>query len=137
LDGFPKLKRNAAAWNLMADPNIAGTLALGVDLSNRELNGRIELTEIGLEQLRMLLYYLDPKQKDPSIKSIIQILNASKLIAGIDRVSIPIESGLIDVIIDMRVVGAPIPLPKIRQFPIGTLITNLISEQNAVPKDKT
>jgi hypothetical protein len=129
LNDFPAVKRRASSWNLLADPFIGGAINLKVDLVNRELNGRMDLTQVGLEQVRMTLYYLDPNQKDPSIKSVIQILNAAKLVAGIERVSVPIESGLIDMIIQMRLAGAPIPLPKIQQFPLGKLISNIVSEK--------
>jgi hypothetical protein len=129
LNDFPAVKKRAANWNLLADPYVGGAVNLKVDLVNREINGRMDLTQIGLEQVRMLLYYLDPNQKDPSIKTVIQILNAAKLVAGIERVSVPIESGLIDVIIQMRLAGAPIPLPKIQQFPLGKLISNIVTEK--------
>jgi hypothetical protein len=124
LDRFPRMKSKAESWLLGKNPSIDGTFQFKQNFTQNSSGGNFELTKIGLEQLRMILFYLDPEQKDLTIQTIADVLNYSSLVAGVERVSMPIKNGELDVDIRLKFLGAPLPLPKIRRFPVHQIIAN-------------
>lgn len=124
LDRFPRMKSKAESWLLGKNPSIDGTFQFKQNFAQNSSGGNFELTKIGLEQLRMILFYLDPEQKDLTIQAIADVLSYSSLVAGVERVSMPIKNGELDVDIRLNFLGAPLPLPKIRRFPVHQIIAN-------------
>ncbi len=122
IDNFPKLKERATSWSLLSDPYIDGTIHFNFDFKSRDMSGGIEITSIGREQLKMILYYVDPQERDPNIRNIRNALN----IGEIRNVSVPLKNGLIGIDVDVRLLSAPIPTPKIQRFPISQLVGNFM-----------
>lgn len=126
IDNFPKLKARATSWSLLSDPYIDGTVHFNFDFKSRDMSGGIEITSIGREQLKMILYYVDPQERDPNIRTIRTALN----FGDIRNVSVPLKNGLIGLDVDVRALGAPLPIPKIQKFPISQLIGNFMDQGN-------
>ena len=121
LDQFPHLKGKAGSWDVFSDPNLDANVHLAFDMINNDMSGGIDITTIGKEQLKMLLYYLDPDLTNPSLNPIRTALNFGDVV----KVSVPIKNGFIGLDVGVTVLAVPIPLPKLQQFPIGQLISNL------------
>lgn len=122
IERFPNLKGKASTWSLFgSNPYLDGTVHLNYDIRNNDLQGGLEITSIGKEQLKMILFYIDPYEKDETMASIRSGLNFGEP----RQVSVPIKNGFIDFIVDVRVLGAPLPLPKLQRFPISQVIQNL------------
>ncbi len=130
LDDYPKLKRKARGWSLLSNPYLDGSIQLKYDLRSRDLDGGLEITSIGEEQLKMILFYVDPKEDNPTVSQIRTALNFGEL----SHLSVPIKNGFVGLDVDIRVLKVPIPLPNIRGFPIAQLIDN-IKEQSDAPEE--
>jgi hypothetical protein len=120
LNDFPKLRKKARNWSLLSDPYLDGSLQLKYNLRNSDLDGGIEITSIGEEQLRMILFYVDPKEENPTISQIKSALNYGEL----SHLSVPIKNGFVGIDVDIRALQVPIPLPNVRGFPISQLVEN-------------
>lgn len=120
LSGFPNLRKKAKGWSFLSNPHLDGTLHLRYDLRTNDLGGSIDITSIGKEQLKMILYYIDPKQENPTIAQLRSALNFGE----VSEVSVPIKNGFIGLDVDLRLLKAPIPTPSLRGFPIAQLVEN-------------
>ena len=133
IEDFPNLRSKATSWALFASPFIDATLHIQHNMVSKDIEGQIDITSIGVEQLKMILYYIDPDEKDPSLRGLISMLDIGGVVADVDLVQIPIQNGLMDLDIDLNFLAAPLPIPKIERIPIGQLIDNYTSE--AAPVD--
>ena len=132
IDRFPNLKGKAESLiPPFSNPYLDGTLHLSYDLNTNEITGGIAITSIGKEQLKMILYYIDPFEQNRTISDIRKSLN----IGEVRQVSIPIKNGEIDLDVDVRVLEIPIPTPKLTRFPISQLIGNF-KDQSAEENSK-
>jgi hypothetical protein len=68
----------------------------------------------------MILYYIDPTDRDSTISSIKTALN----FGDIKLVSIPIKNGEIGLDVRVRLLVTPIPTPTLQGFPIAKLLEN-------------
>jgi hypothetical protein len=119
IERFPNLKGKATSWNLFSNPYLDGAVHLTYDFKSNDMAGGIDITSIGKEQLRMMLYYIDPFEQNPTITDI-----RGKLAYGeVRKVSIPLKNGEIGLEVDLRVV-VPVPTPKLTRFPISQIIQN-------------
>lgn len=131
LEPFPQVLERAKGWGPGSDPLLSGDLKLTVDLERQDLEGFINMSRIGREPMRMMIYYLDPHEQDPSLSPIRQALT----VADVDHVVIPIRNGFLDVDVRARLLAVPVPLPKISQFPIGQIIQNIKTEASDASED--
>ncbi|SMF66301.1 hypothetical protein [Pseudobacteriovorax antillogorgiicola] len=127
LEAFPNILRRLQGWSYTDKPEISGNMNLALDLENRDINGSMEITEIGKEQLKSILFFLDPEGQDPGLNSARQALVAS----DINYVSIPIKHGFLEVDIGLSVLAIPVPLPKMSGFPVSQIIANFTSSDEA------
>lgn len=132
-DSFPKLQEKMRGFSLLASsPYIDGTLRLKYDAISGDMAGGMEITSIGKEQLKMVLLYLDPDDKNPTLVSIRKALN----IGEVRQVSVPIRNGQIGIDVDVRLLSAPIPTPKLQRFPLAQLVRNFTGGNTATKVDK-
>ena len=132
-DSFPKLQEKMRGFSILASsPYIDGTLRLKYDAISGDIAGGMEITSIGKEQLKMVLLYMDPDDKNPTLVSIRKALN----IGEVRQVSVPIRNGQIGVDVDVRVLSAPIPTPKLQRFPLAQLVRNFTGNSAAAKVDK-
>lgn len=121
IKNFPNLNSKKSSWSFTGNPYLDGSTHLKYDFPSNDMIGGIEMTSIGKEQLKMMLYYVDPEQKNPTISELISALS----IGDLQHVSIPIKNGQIDMTMDIRVLGTPVPTPKLTRFPISQFIGNI------------
>lgn len=137
IDRFPNLKGKGDSFiSVFSNPYLDGTVQLSYDMLTNEMGGGIEITSIGKEQLKMILYYVDPFEQNPTISDIRSALNLGE----VRQVSIPIKNGEIGMSVDVRVLGAPLPTPKLTRFPLSQMIKNFIdqgSSQDKKPEEST
>jgi hypothetical protein len=119
-DEFPKLKEKARTLGDSDSKKIGGTVHFKYDFLSHSMEGNVDITSIGKDQLKLLLYYIDPEEKKPNITS----LRKALIVGDLKLVKIPIENGNIGLDLDLRVLGAPIPLPQIRKFPVSQIVRN-------------
>ena len=85
----------------------------------------------------MMLYYLDPEEKDGTLGAIRKAL----MFGDVKSVSIPIKNGYMGMEIDLTALGLPIPLPKVARIPIAQIVKNVMdgtqSAENANGGDGT
>jgi len=120
IERFPNLAGKASSWNLFSNPYIDGTVHLLYDLKSNDISGGVEITSIGKEQLRMMLFYVDPFEQNPTIGDIRKAL----ALGEVRQVSIPLKNGEVGMEVDVRVLSAPIPTPKLSRFPISQILQN-------------
>jgi hypothetical protein len=120
IERFPNLKGKANQSNLFSNPYIDGTVHLALDVKTSDLSGGVEITSIGKDQLRMMLYYVDPFEQNPTIADIRKAL----AFGDVRQVSIPLKNGEVGMDVDVRVLGAPLPTPKLSRFPISQILQN-------------
>ena len=126
LTNIPHLKEKAASWDLFSDPYIDSNVQLHYDIKNSQISGGVDITNIGKEQLKMMLYYLDPEEKNPSLDSIKLALN----FGDVSHVTIPIRDGFLGLDVGVTVLAVPVPLPKLENFPIAQLLSNFQSSSH-------
>ena len=126
LDRFPELQKKATASLFATNPYVDAAIHINYHLKNKDISGGINFSSIGKEQLRMILFYLDPEEKDKSISQIKTALN----FGDVDSVVVPIKNGEIDVDVRLSLLGIQLPIPKITRFPISTLIGNMVGESD-------
>lgn len=124
IERFPNLKGKGSSWNLFSNPYLDGTVHLNYDIKNNDMGGGLEITSIGKEQLKMILYYVDPYEQNPTIATIRSALS----VAEVRQVSVPLKNGEIGLDVDLRFVGAPWPTPKLTRFPVSQVIQNFIDQ---------
>ena len=132
VEGIPGLKEKARSWVLISDPFIDSTIHLNYDFLTSDMSGGVEITSIGQEQLKMLLYFIDPDSQNPTITDIKRALNVGE----VRQVSVPIKNGQIGLSVDVRLLKAPIPTPKLQRFPIAQLVDNFKSRSTAAAPAK-
>ena len=94
-------------------------------IHDNTMNGDVNITEIGKEQARYFLDLLDPKKEDGNINNARIGLNL-----GYPKgITIPIRNGLMDIGLDIRSLGLPLPIPEVKGFPVISLINNIKVEQ--------
>ena len=120
LDRLPKVKRKASSWTFGENPNLSGSLRLAINLDRNNWQGQLKITEIGKEQMKALLYYIDPYEKDRSLASIRTALRAG----DISYLYVPVKDGLLALELGITIAAVPIPLPKISGLPIADIIAN-------------
>jgi hypothetical protein len=121
---IPGLRKKARGIFGTSDPYVDAAAHIQYDLTTNDMAGGLNITSIGKDQLRMIMYYLDPTDSDTSISAIKAALNVGE----IKLVAIPIKNGEIGVDVDVRLLSAPIPTPKIQGFPIAKLVSNFQSQ---------
>ncbi len=126
LEKFPNLKNEAESDGLFSNPYIDATVHFTYDLSENDMSGNIEITSIGKDQLKMLLYYVDPYGANKTITDIRRALSLGE----VRHVSIPIKNGDVGLGVDIRLLSAPIPTPKLSKFPISQIVGNLKSQSS-------
>ncbi len=126
---IPGLRKKARGLFGTSDPYIDAAAHIQYDLITNDMSGGLNITSIGKDQLRMIMYYLDPTDGDTSISAIKAALN----IGEIKLVAIPIKNGEIGVDVDVRLLTAPIPTPKIHGFPIAKLVSNFQNQESQEP----
>jgi hypothetical protein len=135
LDRFPDLKsKSGEGFNVFgSNPYIDGTIHLDVDVPSKDFSGGIEITSIGKEQMKMMLYYIDPYEKNENIADIRKAL----ILGDVRNVSIPFNNGEIGMDVDVRLVGVPFPTPKLSRFPANQILENFVdlSKVNMKPED--
>jgi hypothetical protein len=117
---FPELKSKTSSWSLTSNPWLDATVGLQWDLRSNDMSGGVEISSIGKEQLRMILYYVDPFDRNPNIRDIRRAL----LVGEVRQVSIPVKNGEIGMSVDVRLLTAPIPVPKLSRFPVAQIVNN-------------
>ncbi|MEN9835087.1 MAG: hypothetical protein RL011_1280, partial [Pseudomonadota bacterium] len=127
IDRFPNLKGKAASWDIFANPYIDATIHILFDISSSDVSGDVEISSIGKEQLKMMLFYVDPYEQNPTIRDIRGALNVGE----VRRVSIPLRNGEVGMDVDVRVLAAPIPTPKLQRFPIRQILQNFKDQAKA------
>lgn len=128
LDRMPGYKEaSSRITSFFADPYIDATVHLFWNVESRDLEGGIDITTIGKEQVRMLLSYIDPTESDPTINDIRKGL----ILGDVRQVSIPIKNGEIGLDVEIKALSLPIPTPKLSRFPISQLIDNAIRSQSS------
>lgn len=130
LENFPNLKGKSTSWDLFSDPYLDMNIHLDYDIKQNDMGGGIDITRIGKEQLKMMLFYLDPEEQNPSLAYVRTALN----FGDISGVSIPIKSGFIGFDVGVTFLAVPIPLPKLDRFPISELISNLQTDKKPPEK---
>jgi hypothetical protein len=128
LDRIPGYQEaSSRSTSFFADPYIDATIHLFWNIESRDLEGGIDITTIGKEQVRMLLSYIDPSESDPTINDIRKGL----ILGDVRQVSIPIKNGEIGLDVEIKALSVPIPTPKLSRFPISQLIDNAIRSQSS------
>ena len=126
IERFPNLRGKASSWDLLSNPYIDATVHIVFDVSSSDISGNIEISSIGKEQLKMMLFYVDPYEQNPTIADIRGALNLGE----VRRVSIPLRNGEVGLDVDVRVLSAPIPTPKLTRFPIRQILQNFKDQSN-------
>ena len=122
-DSFPQYKARVSSLSFLnSSPYLDATMRLNFDATSADMDGGLEITSIGKEQLKMMLFYVDPEGKDPSIESIRQAL----AVGEVRQVTIPIKNGQIGLDVDVRVLELPIPIPKFQNFPMTQILKNFM-----------
>lgn len=98
---------------------------LDYSLAYSTMNGDISVTQIGKEQASYFLDLIDPSKEDKNINMARMGLN----LGYPNGMTIPIRNGLMDVELDIRSLGIPLPLPNVSGFPVIGLIENLKTEK--------
>ncbi|MCX6116934.1 MAG: hypothetical protein NT027_05295 [Proteobacteria bacterium] len=120
-DSFPKLKNKMQSFSLLgSSPYIDGTIRLVYDAPSGDIAGGLEVTRIGKEQLKAMLLYVDPEEANPTIGTMRKALSLGE----VRQVSVPIRNGQIGLDLDVRLLSAPIPTPKLHRFPLAQLVRN-------------
>lgn len=132
LDRFPDLQNKSDSGLLSADPWLDASVHLNYNISDQDISGGIDITSIGKEQLKMILFYVDPEEKDPSIEKIKLALTFGE----VDQVRIPIKNSEIDIDVGVNfLVGIPFPVPKITRLPLATLLGNVLKTSKSGQKN--
>ena len=132
LDRFPKLQEKAQTSIGESNPYIDGTVHLNYNLRDQDMSGGVDITSIGKEQVKMILYYVDPEEKDPNISQLKSLLNLGE----VGGVTIPIKNGEIDIDVDVKAIGVlPLPVPRISRIPVASIIQNVIDSLGSGKKD--
>ncbi len=116
----PGLRKKSKNILSSSNPLIDAAAHLNYDLRTGDMQGGLSITSIGKDQLRMILYYIDPGDRDATISAIKTALN----FGDVKLVSVPIKNGEIGLDVNLRLLSAPIPTPKLQGFPIAKLINN-------------
>lgn len=122
LERFPDLQKKSSGLNLFGNPYIDGSVHVDIDVPSKDLSGGVEITSIGKEQLKMMLYYVDPHEKNENIADIRKAL----AVGEVRHVSIPFKNGEVGMEVDVRLLSAPIPTPKLSRFPINQVLENFV-----------
>ena len=126
IERFPNLSGKASSSDLFSNPYIDATLHLVFDMGSSDISGGLDISSIGKEQLRMILYFADPYEQNSTIGDIRNALAFGE----VRKVAIPLKNGEVGMDVDLRVLGAPVPLPKLSHFPISQLLQN-VKDQSA------
>ena len=132
LDRFPKLQEKAKTSIGDSNPYIDGTVHLNYNLRDQDMSGGVDITSIGKEQVKMILFYVDPEEKDPNITQLKSLLNLGE----VGGVTIPTKNGEIDIDVDVKAIGVlPLPVPRITRIPVASIIQNVIDSLGRGKKD--
>lgn len=131
---FPNLQGETSSWSVFSNPYLGGTVHLKNDFVTGDMEGGVEITSIGKEQLKMMLFYVDPYEQDPMISELRMYLNLGE----VRQVSIPIKNGEIGLDVDVRALSVPLPTPKLSKIPISQMIKTFLdkSTDSEVPESK-
>ena len=122
LDSFPQLKDKSGGSLFSQDPFIDATVHLGFDPRTSDMSGSVVLTSIGKEQLKMILYYVDPNETDATINDVRTALNLGSL----QQVAMVIRNGEMNLDIDIDFVDIiPLPVPSIERVPLTKIVNNI------------
>lgn len=94
-------------------------------LHDQTLNGDVDITEIGRDQAAYFLDLLDPKGEDSNINN----ARLGLKLGYPKGIKIPIRNGLMDIELDIRSVGVPLPIPDVKGFSVISLIENVKTDK--------
>lgn len=128
VQNIPGLKKKARGVLGGSNPYLDGAVHIAYDMRTGDLQGGLNITSIGKDQLRMILYYIDPNDSDSTISAIKAALNFGE----VKMVSVPIKNGEIGLDVSLRILTAPLPTPTLQGFPIAKLISNFKDQELVV-----
>ena len=76
----------------------------------------------------MILYFIDPEEENATIGDIRKALNFGE----VRQVSVPIKNGQIGLDVDVRILAAPIPVPKLSRFPLAQVVKNMSAKSQDI-----
>lgn len=94
-------------------------------IDDQTMNGDVNITKIGKVQASYFLDLLDPKKEDGNINN----ARLGLKLGYPNGIAIPIRNGLMDINLDIRSLGIPIPIPDVKGFPVVSLIENIRQEK--------
>ena len=100
---------------------ISGNFHLDFLVRNSQLDGVFDVTSIGAEQMNYMLEMVDPDHADSSINNIRRALKVGSL----KKALVVIKRGEMSLDLDVRLVGAPIPLPNLNGIKVSNMIENI------------
>ena len=100
---------------------ISGNFHLDFLVRNSQLDGVFDVTSIGAEQMNYMLEMVDPDHADSSINNIRRALKVGSL----KKALVVIKRGEMSLDMDVRLVGAPIPLPNLNGIKVSNMIENI------------
>ncbi|MEI8025202.1 MAG: hypothetical protein WCI18_02530 [Pseudomonadota bacterium] len=110
-------KKNSGGTSLP----ISGNFHLDFLVRNSQLDGVFDVTSIGAEQMNYMLEMVDPDHADSSINNIRRALK----IGSLKKALVVIKRGEMSLDMDVRLVGAPIPLPNLNGIKVSNMIENI------------
>lgn len=110
-------KKNSGGTSLP----ISGNFHLDFLVRNSQLDGVFDVTSIGAEQMNYMLEMVDPDHADSSINNIRRALKVGSL----KKALVVIKRGEMSLDMDVRLVGAPIPLPNLNGIKVSNIIENI------------
>ena len=128
VEKFPRLLRKASTGAFGGNPFIDAVLHMDYDFISNDMAGGLEIASIGKEQLKMILYFIDPEEENATIGDIRKALNFGE----VRQVSVPIKNGQIGLDVDVRILAAPIPVPKLSRFPLAQVVKNMSAKSQDI-----
>jgi len=110
-------KQNAGRASLP----ISGNFHLDFLVRNSQMDGVFDVTSIGAEQMNYMLEMVDPDHADSSINNVRRALK----IGSLKKALVVIKRGDMSLDLDVRLVGAPLPLPKLNGIKVSNMIENI------------
>ena len=100
---------------------ISGNFHMDFLVRNSQMDGVFDVTSIGAEQMNYMLEMVDPDHADSSINNIRRALK----IGSLRKALVVIKRGEMNLDLDVRLAGAPIPLPNLGGIKVSNMIENI------------
>lgn len=124
MEELPYRIRNQTVPDSIGEADFSMNAFIDLNVGDQVLNGEVDITKIGRIQAEYFLDALDPNGENEHI-SYARTGLAFGYPAGI---AIPINDGMMDVRMDVRTFGIPLPLPKITGISVFSFFDNLKEE---------